>query len=86
METNNTHALHIGITCSSYSWGFPQRVYGYKPDPEVSSESVEIETDRESVASLAKALYTAIRTPIAICVPLLHLFERQRANENGCIS
>ncbi|CAL5214434.1 unnamed protein product [Lathyrus oleraceus] len=44
-----------------------QHVYGYKPIPKGSSGSVEIETDRENAASLAKALYTAIGIPIAIC-------------------
>ncbi|KAL5053467.1 hypothetical protein RYX36_034149 [Vicia faba] len=44
-----------------------QHVYGYKPIPKGSSNSVEIETDRENAASLAKALYTAIGIPIAIC-------------------
>ncbi|CAL0325128.1 unnamed protein product [Lupinus luteus] len=62
-----------------------QRVYGYKPIPEGSSESVEIETDRENAASLAKALYTAIGVPMAICV-LIYSFlyctysrDRERA-------
>ncbi|PPD93009.1 hypothetical protein GOBAR_DD10041 [Gossypium barbadense] len=32
-----------------------------------SSDSIEIETDRENAASLAKALYTAIGIPMAIC-------------------
>jgi hypothetical protein len=44
-----------------------QHVYGYKPVPKGSSNSVEIETDRENAASLAKALYTAIGVPMAIC-------------------
>ena len=44
-----------------------QHVYGYKPIPKGSSDSVEIETDRENAASLAKALYTAIGIPMAIC-------------------
>lgn len=44
-----------------------QHVYGYKPVPKGSSDSVEIETDRENAASLAKALYTAIGVPMAIC-------------------
>ncbi|OIW00411.1 hypothetical protein TanjilG_05761 [Lupinus angustifolius] len=62
-----------------------QRVYGYKPVPEGSSDSVEIETDRENAASLAKALYTAIGVPMAICV-LIYSFlyctysrDRERA-------
>ncbi|XP_027364462.1 uncharacterized protein LOC113871571 [Abrus precatorius] len=45
-----------------------QRVYGYRPIPSGSSDSVEIETDRENAASLAKALYIAILIPMSICV------------------
>lgn len=44
-----------------------QYVYGYKPIPKGSSDSVEIETDRENAASLAKALYTAIGIPMTLC-------------------
>uniref|UniRef100_A0A7N2LZE4 Major facilitator superfamily (MFS) profile domain-containing protein n=1 Tax=Quercus lobata TaxID=97700 RepID=A0A7N2LZE4_QUELO len=44
-----------------------QHVYSYKPVPKGSSDAVEIETDRENAASLAKALYTAIGLPMAIC-------------------
>ncbi|KAI3434216.1 uncharacterized protein J3R85_006668 [Psidium guajava] len=44
-----------------------QHVYGFKPIPKGSSNSVEIETDRENAASLAKALYTAIGIPMMIC-------------------
>ncbi|XVE55481.1 hypothetical protein DITRI_Ditri03aG0162200 [Diplodiscus trichospermus] len=44
-----------------------QHVYGYKPIPKGSSESEEIATDRENAASLAKALYTAIGIPMALC-------------------
>ncbi|PON55023.1 Major facilitator [Parasponia andersonii] len=44
-----------------------QRVYGYKPIPKGSSDIVELETDRENAAALAKALYTAIGVPMAIC-------------------
>ncbi|KAK0607396.1 hypothetical protein LWI29_014259 [Acer saccharum] len=44
-----------------------QHVFGYKPAPKGASDSVEIETDRENAASLAKALYTAISIPMAIC-------------------
>ncbi|KEH20844.1 putative major facilitator superfamily [Medicago truncatula] len=46
-----------------------QHVYGYKPIPKGSSNSVKIiETDRENAASLAKALYSTIAIPIAVCV------------------
>jgi len=44
-----------------------QHVYGYKPIPEGSTKAVEIETDRENAASLAKALYTSIGIPLALC-------------------
>ncbi|XP_030946289.1 uncharacterized protein LOC115970814 isoform X1 [Quercus lobata] len=44
-----------------------QYVYGYKPVPTGSSESEEIATDRGNAASLAKALYTAIGVPMALC-------------------
>ncbi|KAF9601048.1 hypothetical protein IFM89_015033 [Coptis chinensis] len=44
-----------------------QRLYGYKLVPRASSQTVEIETDRENAASLAKALYTAITIPMTIC-------------------
>ncbi|KAI9200774.1 hypothetical protein LWI28_013078 [Acer negundo] len=44
-----------------------QHVYGYKPLPKGSSVSEEIATDRGNAASLAKALYTAIGIPMALC-------------------
>ncbi|KAL5992376.1 hypothetical protein ACLOJK_013293 [Asimina triloba] len=44
-----------------------QHIYGYKPVPQGSSGNVEAEIDRENAASLAKALYTAIGFPIALC-------------------
>lgn len=44
-----------------------QHVYGYKPIPQGSTLSEEILTDRENAASLAKALYTAIGIPMAMC-------------------
>nr|GMD54995.1 Sugar transporter/spinster transmembrane protein [Ipomoea batatas]GMD56307.1 Sugar transporter/spinster transmembrane protein [Ipomoea batatas] len=44
-----------------------QHFYGFKPVPKGLSNSQEIETDRENAASLAKALYTAIGIPMAIC-------------------
>ncbi|GMH23521.1 hypothetical protein Nepgr_025364 [Nepenthes gracilis] len=44
-----------------------QHVYGYKPSPRGSTDSTKIETDRENAASLAKALYTAIGIPMAVC-------------------
>ncbi|KAK4584004.1 hypothetical protein RGQ29_021940 [Quercus rubra] len=46
---------------------FAQKVYGYRPIPKGSSTSAEIETDRQNAAPLAKALYTAIGIPAAIC-------------------
>ncbi|RDX86300.1 Protein spinster-like 2, partial [Mucuna pruriens] len=62
-----------------------QRVYGYRPIPSGSSDSLEIETDRENAASLAKALYTAIIIPMTICVSVYSLLyctyprDRERA-------
>ncbi|KAI9116981.1 hypothetical protein K1719_011980 [Acacia pycnantha] len=44
-----------------------QHVYGYKPIPEGTSDSVQIKTDSENATSLAKALYTSIGIPMAIC-------------------
>ncbi|XP_050213302.1 putative glycerol-3-phosphate transporter 5 [Mercurialis annua] len=44
-----------------------QRVYGYKPLPSESSLFEETAIDRSNAASLAKALYTAIGVPMAIC-------------------
>ncbi|KAK4716909.1 hypothetical protein R3W88_015247 [Solanum pinnatisectum] len=44
-----------------------QHIFGFKPIPEGSTGSEEIKTDRQNAASLAKALYTAIGIPIAIC-------------------
>lgn len=40
-----------------------ERVFGYKP---VSSET-SVETDRENAAALAKAVYTELAVPMAIC-------------------
>ncbi|CAH9099703.1 unnamed protein product [Cuscuta epithymum] len=44
-----------------------QHVYGFKPVQNKSTGSQGIKTDRENGASLAKALYTAIGLPMAIC-------------------
>ncbi|XP_065847276.1 uncharacterized protein [Euphorbia lathyris] len=44
-----------------------QHVYGYKPVPKGSTSSEEILTDRSNAAALAKALYTAIGIPMALC-------------------
>ncbi|KDO80928.1 hypothetical protein CISIN_1g009914mg [Citrus sinensis] len=44
-----------------------QHVYGFKPIPKGSSATEEIATDRANAASLAKALYTAIGIPMALC-------------------
>ncbi|KAL5559016.1 hypothetical protein UlMin_035227 [Ulmus minor] len=44
-----------------------QHIYGYRPIPIGSSVSEEIATDRNNAASLAKALYTAIGIPMALC-------------------
>ncbi|RVW57554.1 hypothetical protein CK203_093089 [Vitis vinifera] len=64
-----------------------QRVYGYKPIPEGSTDSAQIETDRENAASLAKALYTAISIPFVVCCLiysfLYRTYPRDRS-ELGC--
>ncbi|XP_057970559.1 uncharacterized protein LOC131159559 [Malania oleifera] len=68
-----------------------QHVYGYKPIPKGSSDSVEIETDRKNARSLAKALYSAIGIPMAICC-LIYSFlyctyprDRERAKMHALI-
>ncbi|KAE9587151.1 putative major facilitator superfamily [Lupinus albus] len=59
-----------------------QHVYGFKPIPEGSTVSQEILTDRENAASLAKALYSAIGIPMALCCFiysfLYHAYPRDR--------
>ncbi|KAL1310055.1 hypothetical protein HN51_052739 [Arachis hypogaea] len=59
-----------------------QHVYGYKPIPKGATVSQEILTDRENAASLAKALYTAIGIPMALCCFiysfLYHAYPRDR--------
>ncbi|KAL5705286.1 hypothetical protein ACHQM5_023611 [Ranunculus cassubicifolius] len=44
-----------------------QKCYGFKPVPHGSSGNIQIATDRENAASLAKALYTAMAIPMTIC-------------------
>ncbi|XP_023544539.1 uncharacterized protein LOC111804088 [Cucurbita pepo subsp. pepo] len=44
-----------------------QHVYGYKPVARGSSDSAQIEADRENAKSLARALYTAIGIPMSLC-------------------
>ncbi|KAJ8771637.1 hypothetical protein K2173_026814 [Erythroxylum novogranatense] len=68
-----------------------QRVYGYKPLPKGSSVSEQIVTDRGNAASLAKALYTAIGIPMALCC-LIYSFlygtypkDRERARMEALI-
>ncbi|XP_019057017.1 PREDICTED: uncharacterized protein LOC104799050 isoform X2 [Tarenaya hassleriana] len=68
-----------------------QNVYGYRPIPKGSSVSIQIETDRENAASLAKALYTAIGIPMAICCSIYSFLyctyprDRQRAKMQALI-
>uniref|UniRef100_A0A5B7BWY0 Major facilitator superfamily (MFS) profile domain-containing protein n=1 Tax=Davidia involucrata TaxID=16924 RepID=A0A5B7BWY0_DAVIN len=68
-----------------------QHVYGYKPIPKGSTDSEEIETDRENAASLAKALYTAIGIPMAICCVIYSFLyctyprDRERARMDALI-
>ncbi|OMP04090.1 Major facilitator superfamily [Corchorus olitorius] len=68
-----------------------ERVYGYKPVTQGSSDSMEIETDRENAASLAKALYAATGIPMAICCLIYSLLyctyprDRERARMQALI-
>ncbi|KAK8566174.1 hypothetical protein V6N13_021246 [Hibiscus sabdariffa] len=68
-----------------------QHVYGYKPIPKGSSDSIEIETDRKNAASLAKALYTAIGIPFTICCSIYSFLyctyprDRERARMHALI-
>ncbi|KAK8693178.1 hypothetical protein V6N13_070772 [Hibiscus sabdariffa] len=68
-----------------------QHVYGYKPIPKGSSDSIEIETDRKNAASLAKALYTAIGIPFTICCSIYSFLyctyprDRERARMQALI-
>ena len=68
-----------------------QHVYGYKPISTGSSGSIEIETDRENAASLAKALYTAIGIPFVICCSIYSFLyytyprDRKRARMQALI-
>lgn len=68
-----------------------QHVFGYKPVATGSSKSDEIATDRRNAASLAKALYTAIGIPMALCC-LIYSFlyrtyprDRERAKMEALI-
>ncbi|CAK9157508.1 unnamed protein product [Ilex paraguariensis] len=68
-----------------------QHVYGYKPVTKGATDSQEIETDRENATALAKALYTAIGIPLAICC-LIYSFlystyprDRERARMDSLI-
>ncbi|RZC67581.1 hypothetical protein C5167_011277 [Papaver somniferum] len=68
-----------------------RHAFGYKPIPQWSSLSVEVETDRENVASLAKAMYTEIAILMAICC-FIYTFlyrtyprDRDRAKMNALI-
>uniref|UniRef100_A0A0V0H7X1 Putative ovule protein n=1 Tax=Solanum chacoense TaxID=4108 RepID=A0A0V0H7X1_SOLCH len=48
-----------------------QDVYGYMP---VTQGADSISTDRENATSLAKALFTAIGTPMALCCVIYSFF------------
>ncbi|GLT93822.1 hypothetical protein SLE2022_115960 [Rubroshorea leprosula] len=69
-----------------------EHVYGYNnPLHKGSSESEEIATDRGNAASLAKALYTAVGLPMALCC-LIYSFlystyprDRERARMEALI-
>lgn len=66
-------------------------MYGYKELPRGSTESQEIETDRENAASLARALYTAVGIPMSICCVIYSFLyctyprDRERARMEALI-
>ncbi|KAB1210263.1 hypothetical protein CJ030_MR6G013342 [Morella rubra] len=68
-----------------------QQVYGYRPVPKGSSNSAEIEADRQNAASLARALYTPIGIPMVIywCIYCLlyrtYPIDRERARMTALI-
>lgn len=68
-----------------------QHLYGYKPIPKGSSNAVEIATDRENAASLAKALYTCIGVPMTICCSIYSFLyctyprDRERARMDALV-
>ncbi|CAB4297622.1 unnamed protein product [Prunus armeniaca] len=68
-----------------------QHVYGYIPVAEGSSASEEIATDRGNASSLAKALYTAIGIPMALCCVIYSFLyctyprDRERAQMDALI-
>ncbi|TQD88821.1 hypothetical protein C1H46_025604 [Malus baccata] len=68
------------------------RVYGYKPVPQGSSAAEEIATDRGNALSLAKAPYTAIGIPMALCCVIYSFLyctyprDRERARMEGFTS
>ncbi|XP_023002983.1 uncharacterized protein LOC111496730 [Cucurbita maxima] len=53
-----------------------QHVYGYKPVARGSSDSAQIESDRENAKSLARALYTAIGIPMLVCCFIYSFLHR----------
>ncbi|CAI0374695.1 unnamed protein product, partial [Linum tenue] len=106
-STGFIHGLVLFVMGLSISWNSPatnnpifaeivpeaQHVYGYKVPKRSSSaeSSVQIETDRENAASLAKALYSAICIPMAVCC-LIYSFlyctyprDRDRAKMSALI-
>lgn len=68
-----------------------QHVYGYIPVAKGSSASEEIATDRGNASSLAKALYTAIGIPMALCCVIYSFLyctyprDRERAQMDALI-
>lgn len=68
-----------------------QHVFGYKPVQKGSTDSEEIETDRENGAPLSKALYSAIGIPYVICCLIYSLLyctyprDRERARMNALV-
>ncbi|CAL5002290.1 unnamed protein product [Urochloa decumbens] len=57
-----------------------ERVFGYKP---VSSDT-SVDTDRENAAALAKAVYTEIAVPMAICCLTYTFLYRTYPRDRDC--
>lgn len=76
---------------SPLSWVLAQHVFDYKPVQKGSTDSEEIETDRENAAPLSKALYSAIGIPYVICCLIYSLLyctyprDRERARMNALV-
>ncbi|KAI3870000.1 hypothetical protein MKX03_010294 [Papaver bracteatum] len=95
--TNSIYALDQSFESVLASFAPPivgilsQHVFGYRPAPRGSSQSVEVETDRKNAASLAKENTLRFRFPMVICI-LIYSFlyctyprDRDRAKMKALI-